>query len=86
MAWYQAAIVFAVAFLVTYVTVPFSKWLAHKLGAIDYPSNRRVNKEPVPRCGGVSLYFGDGGRLLRHFSGGCASWIGRCRCSSRWGT
>ncbi len=58
MAWYQAAIVFAVAFLVTYVTVPFSKWLAHKLGAIDYPSNRRVNKEPVPRCGGVSLYLG----------------------------
>lgn len=58
MEWYQVAIVFAVAFSVTYACVPFSKWLAHKLGAIDYPSNRRVNKEPVPRCGGVALYLG----------------------------
>lgn len=58
MEWYQVAIVFAVAFLVTYVSVPFSKWLARKMGAIDFPSNRRVNKEPVPRCGGVALYLG----------------------------
>lgn len=58
MEWYQVAIVFAVAFLVTYIAVPFSKWLARKLGAIDYPSNRRINKEPVPRCGGVALYLG----------------------------
>ena len=49
---------FAVTFVVTYAMVPVSKWIAIKLGAIDYPSNRRVNTEPVPRCGGIALYVG----------------------------
>ena len=51
-------IVFAVAFIVTFVTVPLSKRIATALGAIDYPSNRRVNADPVPRCGGIALYLG----------------------------
>ena len=58
MEWYQAVIVFAVAFLVTYVTVPVSKRIAVRLGAIDYPTNRRINTEPIPRCGGIALYLG----------------------------
>lgn len=52
------AIVFAVAFAVTYAMVPVSKRIARLLGAIDYPSNRRVNRDPVPRCGGIALYVG----------------------------
>lgn len=58
MEWYQAAIVFGVAFVVTYCMVPVSKWIAVKMGAIDYPTSRRVNREPVPRCGGIALYVG----------------------------
>ena len=54
----QGVIVFSVAFLVTLATVPFSRWLAATIGAIDYPSNRRVNTRPVPRCGGIALYLG----------------------------
>lgn len=54
----QGLIVFAVAALVTYIMVPVSKRIAVKLGAIDYPSNRRVNTEPIPRCGGIALYCG----------------------------
>ena len=54
----EFAIVFGVAFLVTYVTVPASKGIAKLVGAIDYPGNRRVNTNPVPRCGGISLYLG----------------------------
>jgi len=54
----QGVIVFSVAFLVTLATVPFSRWLAATIGAIDYPSNRRVNDHPVPRCGGIALYLG----------------------------
>lgn len=50
--------VFAVAFLVTFATVPLSKRIAVYIGAIDYPSNRRINTEPVPRCGGIALYLG----------------------------
>ena len=58
MEWYQAVIVFAVAFAVTFATVPLSKRIAAYLGAIDYPGNRRVNTEPIPRCGGIALYLG----------------------------
>ena len=58
MEWYQGLIVFAVAFAVTFATAPASKRIAQRLGAIDYPSNRRVNTEPVPRCGGIALYLG----------------------------
>ena len=54
----QGGIVFSMAFLVTLATVPFSRWLAATIGAIDYPSNRRVNDHPVPRCGGIALYLG----------------------------
>ena len=55
---YQALIIFAVAFIATYIMVPLSKRIAIKIGAIDYPGNRRLNSEPVPRCGGIALYVG----------------------------
>ena len=58
MAWQPMCIVFIVAFVVTFATVPLSKRIAIMLGAIDYPSNRRVNSVPVPRCGGIALYLG----------------------------
>lgn len=58
MEWYQVATVFVVAFLVTYCTVPFSKFIARKIGAIDYPSTRRINHDSIPRCGGIALYLG----------------------------
>lgn len=58
MEWYQAAIVFCVAFAVTYCMVPVSKWIAVRIGAVDYPGNRRLNHDPVPRCGGIALYAG----------------------------
>lgn len=55
---WQALIVFAVAFAVTYIMVPVSKRLANLMGAIDYPGERRVNEEEVPRAGGIALYCG----------------------------
>lgn len=58
MALLQVAIVFATAFLVTFCTVPLSRKIAVVMGAIDQPGYRRVNKGPVPRCGGIALYLG----------------------------
>ncbi len=49
--------------------VPVSKKLATVLGAIDYPSNRRINTEPVPRCGGIALYVGITAGALTVFLG-----------------
>lgn len=58
MEWYQAAIVFSVAFAATYCMVPVSKRIAYRIGALDYPGNRRVNRSIIPRCGGIALYVG----------------------------
>lgn len=65
----KGAIVFAVAFIVTFATVPLAKRIAVLAGAIDYPSNRRVNTEPVPRCGGIALYLGLTAAALTVFLG-----------------
>lgn len=48
MEWYQAVIVFAVAFAVAYCMVPVSKKIAFRIGAIDYPGYRRMNRRAYP--------------------------------------
>lgn len=58
MEWYQLAVVFAAAFIATYCLVPVAKHIAWVIGAIDMPTSRRVNKKPVPRCGGIAMYLG----------------------------
>ena len=42
----------------TILLCPLVKKLAVKLDAIDYPDERRVNKEPTPRMGGVAIFAG----------------------------
>lgn len=54
----QGAIVFAVTFLVTYLLVPVSKVFAWRMGAIDYPGQRRVQNHVIPRAGGIALFGG----------------------------
>ena len=54
----QGILVFSVAFIVTFLMVPVSKRIALKIGAIDYPSDGRINTKPIPRCGGIALYCG----------------------------
>ena len=58
MTWLQYAIVAAVACAVTIMLVPPVKRLAIRLDAVDYPSQRRVNKRPVARFGGVAMFGG----------------------------
>lgn len=54
----QTSLAFLVSLVVTYAMVPVSRRIAMKIGAIDYPSNRRINNMPVPRCGGIALFVG----------------------------
>lgn len=54
----EGAITFVVAFLVTVAMVPVSHKIATLIGAIDYPSNRRINTKPIPRCGGIAMFTG----------------------------
>ena len=56
--WWHYLIVFAVAFIVTVAAVPLVRRIAISHGIVDQPSARRVNKEPIPRLGGVAMYLG----------------------------
>ncbi len=49
----------AVAFFLSYMTVPVVRLIAFKYGAVDVPKDaRRMHKVPIPRMGGLAIYFG----------------------------
>lgn len=58
MNWLECSTLFLVALLATAIFVPLAKRLAVRFDAIDYPSARRVNTEPIPRLGGVAIFLG----------------------------
>lgn len=50
---------FSIAFFTVLVSTPAVKILACKVGAIDIPDGkRRVHKAPIPRLGGLAIFFG----------------------------
>lgn len=50
---------FSMAFVISLALTPTAKALAYKIGAIDVPKDkRRVHKEPIPRLGGLAIYYG----------------------------
>ena len=46
------------AALITAFVTPSVRRLVEKYGAIDQPEERRVNKAPMPRAGGIAIYLG----------------------------
>ena len=46
------------AFSVSVTTMPISKKISIKLGAIDKPKKRGLGTKPIPRLGGISIVFG----------------------------
>ena len=48
---------FLAAFLTGYVLTPVCRELARRLGMVDKPSARRINKTPIPRSGGLAIYL-----------------------------
>lgn len=50
-------IVFSIFLFVTFL-VPFVKKIANHIGALDIPDERKVHKQPMPRLGGLAIYFG----------------------------
>ena len=50
---------FSIAFAISLASTPFIITLAHKIGAIDVPNDeRRVHKNPIPRLGGLAIFYG----------------------------
>ena len=55
--WVAAALV--TAMVVALITTPVVKSLAFRVGAVDVPKdNRRMHDRPIPRMGGLAIFFG----------------------------
>ena len=48
----------SIPFLVVAFIIPFMKKIAEHVGALDIPNERKVHKSPIPRLGGLGIYFG----------------------------
>lgn len=46
------------SFIVVALVIPFIKRVANHIGAMDIPDKRKVHKTPMPRLGGLGIYFG----------------------------
>lgn len=56
--WGDIAIAFLLAFITAFVITPYTIRIAKKVGAVDIPNDRRVNKKPMPRLGGLAVIAG----------------------------
>lgn len=56
--WGDIVIAFLLAFITAFVITPHTMRLAKRVGAIDIPNDRRVNKKPMPRLGGLAVISG----------------------------
>ena len=63
------ACLFLVAFATTFITTPLASKIAWKLDAVDYPDKRRINREPVPRMGGIAVALGIVAMMVVHHMG-----------------
>ncbi|MBR2471301.1 MAG: undecaprenyl/decaprenyl-phosphate alpha-N-acetylglucosaminyl 1-phosphate transferase [Clostridia bacterium] len=55
----QIMFIFAVSFLLTFITTPLVKVLAIRFNVVDVPKDdRRMHKRPIPRMGGLAMFYG----------------------------
>lgn len=67
--WIPFASLFAAALLTALAATPLARKIAIKLGAIDRPTGRRVNKVPVPRMGGIAIFAGIAAAFIVQYVG-----------------
>ena len=57
--WGDIAIAFVIAFMTSFMMTPQTIKIARRLGAVDTPKDeRRINKVPMPRLGGLAVIAG----------------------------
>lgn len=61
---YEFFLTLLVAASVTYLLTPLVRLLAIKVGAVPPARDRDVHAEPIPRMGGIAIYFGVAAGLL----------------------
>ena len=58
MALSQIIAPFVIAVAVTFFLTPFMRRFALRVGLVDMPNQRRINKVPMPTGGGLSIFIG----------------------------
>lgn len=43
--------------MISLLVTPFVRFLAFRVGAVDHPNARRINKKPMPSAGGLAIFF-----------------------------
>lgn len=56
--WIAYLCIFLLAFVVSLLMTPVASAIAWKVGAVDYPDKRRINRKPIPRMGGIAVFAG----------------------------
>lgn len=56
MLWLPFACLFLTALIGVLACTPLARLIAINLGAIDFPSKRRINVRPIPRMGGIAIF------------------------------
>ena len=56
--WGNITIAFMLAFITSFVITPYTMRLAHRVGAMDLPEERKIHKKPIPRLGGLAIITG----------------------------
>ena len=55
----RVAAALVVALLISFISTPVVKSIAQRVGAMDIPKdNRRMHHHPIPRMGGLAIFFG----------------------------
>ena len=70
------AIVFFSALALTLVLTPIVREINRRLGMVDKPDPRRINKVPIPRGGGVALFLGLFGSFIVYVFATGSRWVG----------
>ena len=56
--WIPFTCLFVAALVTSLAATPVARRLAIRLGAVDVPNPRRINKTPIPRMGGIAIFAG----------------------------
>ena len=56
--WLPYLCLFVASLVATLATTPLARRIAVRVGAVDYPNARRINKTPIPRMGGIAIFCG----------------------------
>lgn len=67
--WLAYLCLFVVALVVSLLMTPIAAKIAWKVDAVDYPDSRRINRQPIPRMGGIAIFSGILAMLLVRYLG-----------------